>query len=104
MVTHHTASLITMKARGWSHTLTLGSRSIVSLIAVMDHISALTPGSGSPVCSRFHATRQWAEQNRACSRRGTNAVPHCSQPRISATGPCYAQRVSRLNTAAWQPR
>ena len=70
--------------------LTLGSRSVVSLIAVMDHTSALAPAAGSPICSRFQAARQRAEQNRACSRRGTNEVPHCSQFRISAIGPCYA--------------
>jgi hypothetical protein len=57
----------------------------VSLIAVMDQRSALAPAFRSPVFSRFHAARQRAEQNRACSRRGTNEVPHCSQVRISAT-------------------
>ena len=67
-----------------------GSRSVVSLIAVRDHRSALTPAAGSPVFSRFHATRQRAEQNRACSRRGANEPPHCSQFRISANGSCYA--------------
>ena len=90
IVTHHTASLITMKARGWFAALTLVSRSVVSLIAVIDHTSALAPAAGSPICSRFQAARQRAEQNRACSRRGTNEVPHCSQFRISAIGSCYA--------------
>jgi hypothetical protein len=33
---------------------------------------------------RFQATRQRAEQNRACSRRGANDVPHCSQILVSA--------------------
>jgi hypothetical protein len=37
MVTHHTASPITANARGRSPALTLGSRSAVSLIAVIDH-------------------------------------------------------------------
>ena len=32
---------------------------------------------GSPTCWRFQATRQRAEQNRACSRRGANEAPHC---------------------------
>ena len=93
MVTHHIASPITANARGRSAARTLGSRSVVSVIAVIAHASALAPAAGSPVCSRFHAARQRAEQNRACSRRGTNEVPHCSQSRMSATGPCYAQRV-----------
>jgi hypothetical protein len=90
IVTHHTASPITASARGRSDALTLGSRSVVSRIAVMDQSSALTWAAGSLVVSRFHATRQRAEQNRACSRRGENALPHCSQFRTSVTGPCYA--------------
>jgi len=57
----------------------------LDLIAVTDHSSALTPAEGSPRFSRIHATRQRAEQNRACSRRGVNTAPHCSQLRISAT-------------------
>ena len=55
-------------------------------------------GPGSAVISvvgplmfwRFHATRQRAEQNLACSRRGANGVPHWSQFRVSATESCYA--------------
>src|SRR5258708_30099289 len=85
MVTHHTASLITANARAWFHAVARESRRVVSLIAVMDHRSALVPAFRSPVCSRFHAARQDGEQNRACSRRGTNEVPHCSQVRDSAT-------------------
>src|SRR5437667_2312337 len=106
MVIHHTASAITANARGRSAVLTLESRSVVSLIAVMDHASALAPAAGSPMCSRFHAARQRAEQNRACSRRGTNEVPHCSQSRISATtlvlhieGLCG---IARPVPAAWE--
>src|SRR5712691_13431897 len=90
MVTHHTASPITANARGRSHALTLGSRSVASRIAVMDQSSALTSTVGLLIFSRFHATRQRAEQNRACSRPGANAAPHCSQFRVSATGLCYA--------------
>src|SRR5260221_2220862 len=85
MVTHHTASPITVNARGRSAALTLGSRSAVAVIAVIDHCSVLAPALRSPVCLRFHSTRQPAEQNRACSRRGANEVPHCSQFRMSAT-------------------
>ena len=46
MVTYHTASPITANARGRSPALILGSRSVVSLIAVMDHRSALTSAAG----------------------------------------------------------
>src|ERR1039458_9611340 len=84
MVPHHTASLITVNARGRSGACIRGSRLVVSLIAVIDHCSALAPAFISLICSWFHATRQWAEQNRACSRRGTNEVPQCPQSRISA--------------------
>src|SRR6266516_7901030 len=93
MVTHHTASPITANARGRSHARTRGSRLVVSLIAVTDHTSALAPAFRSPVCSRFHMARQRAEQNRACSRRGTNEVPHCSQFRISD------RKSTRLNSS-----
>ena len=40
--------------------------------------------------SRFHATRQRAEQNLACSRFGSNAVPHRSHALVSAIASCYA--------------
>jgi MFS family permease len=76
---------MTAIARGRSRAGIRRSRRVVSVIAVMDHCNALPPVLGSPVCWRFHAARQRAEQNRACSRRGTNNVPHCSQLRISAT-------------------
>src|SRR5215475_11580130 len=89
MVTHHTASPITANARGRSHVPTRERRPVVSLIAVMAHCSALASAFRSPICSRFHATRQRTLQNRACSRRGTNEVPHCSQPRRSATHPVF---------------
>ena len=78
------ARSITANARALSPALTLGSRAVVSLIAVTDHKSALTSPAGSPVFPRFQATRQRTEQNRACSRRGANRAPHCSQFRISA--------------------
>lgn len=76
MVTHHTSSPIAANARGRSQAVTSESRSVVSFIAVMDHSSALIPAFRSPVCSRFQAARQPGEQNRACSRRGANEVPH----------------------------
>src|SRR5215470_5998863 len=99
MVTHHTISPIAANARGRSHALTRGSRSAASLIAVMDHRSAAAPAAGSPTCSRFHRTRQGTQQNRACSRRGTNAVPHCSQTRSSAIRQCYAGSTEVPNAA-----
>src|SRR5258708_22902998 len=70
-------------ARAVSLAPILGIRSVVSRIAVTDQSSALACAVGSLVCSRFHAARQRAEQNRACSRRGENAAPHCSQSRVS---------------------
>ena len=85
MVTHHTASLITANACGRSQPLARSSRSIVSRMAVMVQSSA-PPSAGEPLaCSRFHATRQRAEQKRACSRRGANEAPHCSQFLVSVT-------------------
>ncbi len=90
MVTDQTASLITANPCPWSSTWSLDSRWMASRIAVIDHSSALASACGSPVCSRFHATRQRGRQNRACSRRGVNTVPHCSQVRVSATRLCYA--------------
>jgi hypothetical protein len=89
-VTHHTASLIAANARGRSRPVTAASRPVASRIAVMDQSSALAPAAGSLAFSRFHATRQRAEQNRACSRRGANTAPHCSQVRVSTIAPCYA--------------
>src|SRR5580692_8155438 len=84
MVTRHTASLITVNARGWSAAATRDSRCVASVIAVTDHTSALAPAARSPAWSRFQASRHGAEQNRSCSRRGTNEVPHCSHFRVSA--------------------
>jgi hypothetical protein len=54
-------------------------------MAVMVQPSAPAAVGESPTCWRFHVTRHRAEQNRACSRRGTNEVPHCSQFRVSIT-------------------
>ena len=90
MVTHHTASLITANACGRSQPGARSSRSIVSRIAVIVQSSAPPSAGDSLAFSRFHATRQRAEQNRACSRRGANKTPHCSHVRLSATIQCYA--------------
>ena len=90
MVTHHTASLITANPLAWSRPPERKSRSVLSRIAVMDQSSGPVSAGESLAWWRFHATRQRAEQNRACSRRGANDVPHCSQFRISAICPCYA--------------
>ena len=54
-------------------------------MAVMVQSSAPPSAGGLLACSRFHATRQRAEQKRACSRRGANAEPHCSQFLVSVT-------------------
>jgi hypothetical protein len=59
---------------------------VVSRIAVMDQPSAPVSAGESLALWRFQATRQRAEQNRACSRRGANGVPHCSQILMSACG------------------
>src|SRR5580704_1242422 len=83
MVTHQTASLMAAKPCGWSDVLACSSRSTVSCIAAMVHPSAPASTGGSPTCWRFQATRQRAEQNRACSRGGANEAPHCSHWRIS---------------------
>jgi hypothetical protein len=40
--------------------------------------------------SRFHATRQRAEQNLACSRFGSNVVPQRAHCLLSAIWSCYA--------------
>jgi len=76
---------MTANAWAWCHAVTWERRCVVSFIAVMDQASALVPAFRSPACSRFQAARQAGEQNRACSRRGTNGVPHCSQALVSAT-------------------
>ena len=57
---------------------------MVSRIALMDQSSALASAGVPPAWRRFHAARQRAEQNRACSRRGAKGAPHCSQFRVSA--------------------
>ena len=90
MVTHHTASLITANPLARSDPSARRSRSVVSRIAVMDQSSAPVSAGESLALCRFQATRQRAEQNRACSRRGANDVPHCSQFRTSAISQCYA--------------
>jgi hypothetical protein len=72
MVTYHTAFPIAANARGRSHAITWQRRCVVSFIAVVDHCGALVPAFRSPACSRFQAARQPGEQNRACSRRGTD--------------------------------
>ena len=87
MVTHQTASLTTAKACGRSQPLARSSRSIVSRIAVIVQPSAPPSAGGSLAFSRFHATRQRAEQKRACSRRGVKSTPHCSQFLLSDTTP-----------------
>src|ERR1022692_2957915 len=76
MVTHHTASPITANARARSPARTRGSRSVVSLIAVMDHRSALTSPAGPPIVPRFQATRQRTEQNRAWPAAGRERGAH----------------------------
>jgi hypothetical protein len=86
IVTHHTASLIIANACGPAGPRLRSSRSVASRIAMTDQSSALAPAARSLAFWRFHATRQRAEQNRACSRRGANVVPHCSQSRVSTTG------------------
>src|SRR5215472_8425961 len=113
MVTHQTASPITAKACGRSLGLTLPSRSVVSRIAIIAHPSALASDRWPPAlpCSQFsvphccrfrfawfqfslfHATRQRAEQNRACSRLGANSVPQRAHVRLSAI--CPRLRVTR---------
>ena len=87
MVTHHTASLITAKPLAWSQSVARWSRPVVSRIAVMDQPRAPVSAGGSLALRRFQATRQRAEQNRACSRRGANGVPHCAQILVSAITP-----------------
>ena len=110
-MTHQTASPITANACAWSLALTLPSRSVVSRMAVMAQLSALVPvrlGAARlvrPVLaaplllvplavmlqfSRFQATRQRAEQKRACSRFGSNSLPQRSHRLVSAIRSCYA--------------
>jgi hypothetical protein len=79
-------SPMSASARGRSAAFTLTSRSVVSLIPVMDHRSALTLTGGSHPFSRLHANVQPLEQNRACS----NTVPRCSNSGDQSPGPSYA--------------
>jgi hypothetical protein len=110
MVTHQTASPITANACGRSLALTFPSRSVASRIAMTAQESALSavPGATAPPCSQFsvphfgwpafprfqfslfHATRQRAEQNLACSRLGSNVVPQRTHCLLSAIQRCYA--------------
>jgi hypothetical protein len=58
---------------------------MVSRIAVIVQSSASPTAVGPLAFCRFHATRQRAEQKRACSRRGLNLTPHCAQLLVSVT-------------------
>src|SRR5829696_9516461 len=81
--------------------LDMASRRLASPIAGTDHSNALAPTTGSPVLSRFYATRQRAEQNRSCSRRGANTAPHCSHTPLSMTSRWYpATRVQSITAAS----
>jgi hypothetical protein len=48
------------------------------------------PLAAMPQFSRFQATRQRAEQKRACSRFGSNSLPQRSHRLVSAIRSCYA--------------
>jgi hypothetical protein len=93
IVTHQTASLTATTACSSAAPALdgrdLASRAVASVIAVSDQSSAAEETPSCRACSEFHATRHRAEQNRECSRRGTNAVPHCSQVRVMAIGQLY---------------
>jgi hypothetical protein len=52
-------------------------------MALIDQPSALSPQTGPLLFFRFQVIRHAAEQNRACSRRGSNAAPHSTQLRSS---------------------
>src|SRR6266487_1407162 len=80
----HDALPITANPWARSQSVARRSRPVVSRIAVMDQSSAPVSAGGALACRRFQATRQRAEQNRACSRRGANTTSHCSQFLISA--------------------
>ena len=69
---------------------------MVSRIAMRAQSSAPV-SAGVPLARRrFQATRQRAVQNRACSRRGANTTPHCSQFLISAIGAMLRVTTSTL--------
>jgi hypothetical protein len=61
----------------------LHSRWTASFMALIDQPSALSPQTGPLLFFRFQVIRHAAEQNRACSRRGSNAAPHSTQLRSS---------------------
>ena len=65
--------------QGVTSTALAASRCAASAIAVTDQPSAASPACGPAVLRRFHERRQAAEQNRWCSRAGSNAAPHKSQ-------------------------
>src|SRR6478735_10877559 len=89
MVTAHTASLIAAYPAAGSHPRTVRSARIAWLIAGTDHYNTLSPAIGSLDRSRCQTTRQPAEQNRACSRRGVNTAPHWAHTRMSVTSREY---------------
>jgi hypothetical protein len=93
IVTHQTASLTATTACTSAAPAPDGrdraSRAVASVIAVSDQSSAAEETPSCRACSQFHATRHCAEQNRECSRRGRNAVPHCSQARVMAIRQSY---------------
>ena len=84
-MTHHTVSATAAATRCRSHAPATASRPAASVIAMTDQSIATAGAAATPACSRFHAIRQRGEQNRACSRRGANGVPHCAHSRMSAT-------------------
>src|SRR5579875_423154 len=89
MVTHHTASLTTASACGTSIARAPASRCAALAIALTDQLSAVPAACWLPAFSLFQARRQRAEQNLSCSRRGSNAAPHCSQLRAPVITPWY---------------
>ncbi len=64
----------------------MASRPAASVIAVTDQSIATVGAAATPACARFQVIQHWAEQKRACSRRGVNGVSHCAHSRTSATG------------------
>ncbi len=90
MVTHHVASLTATAACRGSRLRARASRPVASDIAVSDQSSAAPDTSECRAFALFHASRHSAEQNRECSRRGTNSLPHSSHRRTSDIRPWYA--------------
>src|SRR6266516_1189133 len=109
MVIHHTASPTAANARGRSHTVIPASRPVASLIAVTDQASALASTAGSPICSRLHAARQPARQNRACWLRHKHlaalltAAPISHHTRAPDLGSRADRRGCRSQMRAWAP-